>query len=102
MWICKFCETENQDDVSACVCCGHEKMENVTGREQFEVTQSQKQNTSQNSSKKKHKLLLIPIAIIVIIVGFFAIHVWKPATCTEPEVCSICRKVRSSLRERPL
>ena len=95
MWICRFCETENQDDVSSCVCCGHEKQENDTGREQVEVIQTQNQNTSQNSSKKKHKLLLIPIAIITIIVGFFTIHVWKPATCTEPEVCSICGKVRS-------
>ncbi len=30
--------------------------------------------------------------VLVLLVCFFAIHSWRPATCTEPEICRICGK----------
>ena len=32
--------------------------------------------------------------VALLAVGFFTIHVWTPATCTEPETCKICGKTR--------
>jgi serine/threonine protein kinase len=47
--------------------------------------------------KKAGKLrILIGTAalVLVLLVCFFTIHSWRPATCTEPETCSICGKTR--------
>lgn len=35
-------------------------------------------------------LIVIGLAVF----GYFNIHSWKPATCTDPETCSICGKTR--------
>ena len=31
---------------------------------------------------------------LLLLIGFFTIHKWTPATCTEPETCTICGKTR--------
>lgn len=53
--------------------------------------------------KPKKKWWLIPIIVVAIaaigmLMYFFVVHDWIPATCTEPETCSMCGKERG----RPL
>ena len=38
-------------------------------------------------------------AVLVLIVGFFSIHIWDNATCTEPAKCRICGKTRAGALE---
>ncbi len=42
-------------------------------------------------------MLLGSIAALValFVIGFFTIHIWEPATCTEAEICRICGKTRT-------
>ena len=42
--------------------------------------------------------LILGLAFLatVAVVCFFTIHKWTPATCTEPETCSICGKTRGT------
>ncbi len=46
----------------------------------------------------KQRMLAFLIAaaaiIMLVILGFFTIHSWRAATCTEPEICKICGKTR--------
>ena len=39
--------------------------------------------------------ILLAAVVVSAIVGFFTIHIWTPATCTEAETCKICRKTRT-------
>ena len=32
--------------------------------------------------------------LALLLIAFFTIHIWRPATCTEPETCRICGKTR--------
>ena len=36
----------------------------------------------------------IAALLALLLIAFFTIHSWKPATCTEPETCRICGKTR--------
>lgn len=49
------------------------------------------------SSGKGHSAVWIVAALVVLIglaIGYAQYHVWKPATCTEPETCKICGQTR--------
>lgn len=94
MWICGFCETENPDVVSTCVCCGHEKMvakptDNTTKHD------SNKENSGDTPTRKRSFLVIIAAVVGIIVLCYFTIHNWKPAACTDPETCTICGKVRA-------
>lgn len=34
----------------------------------------------------------IAAIVLVLVIGFFTVHVWKDATCTEPRTCLLCGK----------
>ena len=44
--------------------------------------------------KKNRMSLVIGIAavLVLLVIGFFTIHSWKPATCTSPKTCVLCGK----------
>ena len=42
--------------------------------------------------KRTTMLLACVIAAVILVVGFFTIHVWSDATCTESSVCALCGK----------
>ncbi len=45
--------------------------------------------------KKPWGLIMgIAAALALLLIAFFSIHSWKPATCTEPETCRICGRTR--------
>lgn len=39
-------------------------------------------------------LIAAAVTVLLVILGFFTIHSWRAATCTEPEICKICGKTR--------
>ncbi len=100
MWICKFCETENEDGYSVCVCCGNKR-----GDTRYTAAHNGNgivlvESTAKRTSTKSHKKATIIIAAVFAVlaalaIGFFTIHDWQPATCTEPETCTICGKTRT-------
>ena len=47
------------------------------------------------ASGKKLFLFIGAAVLALLVIGFFTIHIWKPATCTEPEKCVFCGKVRA-------
>lgn len=54
--------------------------------------------TKAASMKKRGRNLLLPVAaVILLIIGYFTVHIWTDASCTEAPVCKICGKTRSSI-----
>ena len=54
---------------------------------------------AQNGLQKRKRLvigaLIVTAALVLLLlVCFFTIHSWRPASCEEPETCSICGKTR--------
>lgn len=96
MWICDYCETENQESATVCACCCHERVAHAK-RVPIDKTQSNNQADSQPKPVKKKKTWYISIvaAASVLVICYFNIHVWSQPTCTTPETCSICGKVRA-------
>lgn len=100
MWICKFCETENEDGYSVCICCGNKR-----GDAHYTAAHNGNgivlaEGTAKRASTKSHKKATIIIITVfavlaVLAIGFFTIHDWQPATCIEPETCTICGKTRT-------
>ena len=96
MWVCGFCETENQDDIVRCVCCGHDKMISEPPHKDSDSNSNRDGIIKPQEPVKRRPVLLIIASIMAVVaICFFTIHKWTPATCTEPERCSICGKVRS-------
>jgi hypothetical protein len=91
MWVCGFCETENQDDFVCCVCCGNEKMISEPPHKDSDSNSNRDGIIkSQAPAKRRPVLLIIASIIAVLAICFFTIHKWTPATCTEPQICSVC------------
>jgi len=42
----------------------------------------------------KRSLIIIPLLIIFLFLFYNFIHIYKPATCTSPETCYICHKIK--------
>ncbi len=101
MWVCRYCETENEDTYSTCVCCGYEKAVSETSHNSSNNQESRVNVISANnqaSAEKRSGLnvaVLLAAIIAALIVCYLTVHIWTPATCTEPETCSICGKERS-------
>ena len=105
MWTCSFCQTINSDSDALCAHCGKPKTDpdisgnDRTGSDNSTVTDAGPQSTGDSVSKKKagKKLWIAVVAVIALmVIGFFTVHIWEPATCTEPETCRICGKERGT------
>lgn len=105
MWICVYCETENPDSSTSCVCCGQVRLEkkNIADIREKElsgkkVSTGEKEPVMEKTGKQKKEsmILLFGAAALVclLIIGYFTIHRWTSANCTTPEICSICGKTR--------
>ena len=88
MWYCPFCGTENGDSGGFCTECGLPR-----------PSYAPKPKASKSRKRKKKKSLWwlwLPLWLAVL--GFTAyvcyrhVHLWAPASCTEPETCVICGK----------
>lgn len=107
MWVCKYCETENMDAASSCVCCGY-KNSAVTmwpckccGAENkdtalFCVRCGKKRDAKPRPWKKILMPVFVSLIAALLVAGYFKIHFWAPATCVKPETCSICGIERGS------
>lgn len=42
-------------------------------------------------------LLWVAVATVLLVLAFFGIHFWNPATCTQPENCRLCGKTRGDV-----
>ena len=115
---CKQCGAENEMWGSArfCATCGAplepEQPSQPVGREQetgfYEPPAAPVQGfapapgvPTPNPEPKKRKKSpigwIIAAAVAALLaVGFFTVHFWSPATCTEPETCRICHKTRGA------
>ena len=59
----------------------------------------QKQICEQSAAQKTHKSKVwIPLVSLFAfaVLALFTIHVWEPATCTEPAICKICHKTKGA------
>lgn len=95
MWICGFCETENADSASSCVCCGKQKTVAEQTVETIKPEIKSAESSTQAPQTKRTVLVFLGIVLAVAVMCFFTIHKWIPATCTQPETCSVCGKVRA-------
>ncbi len=48
-------------------------------------------------SKKILALVGLILFLLLAVLGFFTIHIWEPASCTQPETCKICGKTRGAV-----
>ena len=102
MWICPFCGNENPDDGSFCSCCGSARANTgQNGGAAVPVRQSV-QTPSPEKKPPAKKIALLCAAVILSAAAaaaalmHFFVHSWHPATCTEPETCSICGKTQGA------
>ena len=105
MWVCSYCETNNTDGDPVCVCCGKAKKEKLSKKRISFRRKGKNEKAAfiekMTSLGKRQKLLLglcvlVSLLIVLMITGFFSVHFWTPATCTEPETCTLCGKTRGS------
>ena len=118
MWICKNCGTENGGNARFCSGCGKTRDEVELPLENGTVPQQEDYAPATPVSgdggaywapadpagwappapvKKKSYwwLWLLGVVFLLVaaaVVGYFTIHIWTPATCTEATVCKICGK----------
>ena len=45
-------------------------------------------------NKKIVALAALILFLLLAVLGFFTVHIWEPASCTQPESCRICGKTR--------
>ncbi len=113
MWKCSICETYNKNDASEeCECCGHKRNESkqsdnkqrVNETEQYKTTQTINPTrttgttgtTGRTRIKKRTILGIVSVVVpVLIVILLSSIHIWRPATCTKPETCAVCGKVRA-------
>lgn len=105
MWICAICEAQNDDSARFCVCCGNAKKEKAAQKSQTPQETGPESGAAETAvhigkGKKPSKLLKIlglsfAALIVLLITGYFTIHIWTPASCTTPETCAICGKTRA-------
>lgn len=92
MWICRYCETENPDAGSSCVCCGQRKQ----AEENTAVMRGK--NYGRKKAGRRKKILACSLAAAAVaaalLLCFFTIHIWAPAACASPQTCVICGKTR--------
>lgn len=96
MWYCPSCGNQNSAEASFCTECGQRRPEQVSGSEAPGAA------AAPGSAPAKPKksgwwlwaLLVLALLAGLAVVGYFTVHSWQPATCTEPEICSICGKTR--------
>ena len=101
LWICPNCKTKNYG--RKCGICG-------TYRDAPIICKCGQQNSGtcqfcsacgaplgQKKKSAKPAVLTTVIAVVLLLViGFFTVHIWTEASCTEPSVCRICGKERTA------
>lgn len=90
MWICGFCETENADSASSCVCCGKQKTVAEQTAETIKPEIKSAESSAQAPQTKRTVLVFLGIVLAVAVMCFFTIHKWIPATCTQQQKCYDC------------
>lgn len=97
MWICPFCGNKNPDDGSFCSGCGSARAN--AGRDGANVP-AQMPSTKGKLPAKKIALLCAAVTLLAAaaaaVLMYFFVHSWRPATCTEPETCSVCGKTQGA------
>ncbi len=89
MWYCPSCGASNSDIGGFCTECGLPRPGSAPLGEAPAPTSPQK--------KKKSLRWLWLLLCLAVLAGAAAVcyqmvHLWAPATCTEPEICRICGK----------
>ena len=104
MWNCSQCGTQNEDSANFCISCGASRPQTYAQTYSYaqippETAAPYGQGVIPPAPPKKSRWwiwLLVGLVVLAAVaaVCYFTVHLWTPATCTEPETCSICRKVR--------
>ncbi len=94
MWYCPSCGTQNGGDASFCTECGK-----LRPNQAVRVNVKPETPVEPPKPPKKAKRLwiwaMVVLALLaVMVVGYFTLHFWQDATCTQPETCSLCGKTR--------
>ena len=79
MWQCSFCDTVNADGVDPCACCGRKR-----------ASVSPPPPPPPPPPPRKRWWIVLLAAAALLAVGFFTVHIYAPATCTEPRTCYFC------------
>lgn len=97
LWICPNCKTKNYGQKcgicdtckpTAIVCkCGHENAYNSQYCSACGAHLGKKKG-----SGKRIILLAVIGVLLLLVIGFFTVHIWTETTCAEPSVCIICGK----------
>ncbi len=124
MWYCPSCGTENGGNASFCTECGSPRPSQAPKGQPQPVqpqpvqpqpvrpqpVQAQPVRQNWNASvnptpppvkkKKSRWWLWLLVALVVLaaaaVTCYFTVHIWAPATCTEPETCRICGETRGA------
>ncbi len=112
MWYCQSCGTQNGENSRFCVECGKPRpAENASAQQPAQNWQpaggadyAQPAAPAWGApppqpAKKKSPWwlwLILGLAVLAVaaVVCYFTVHIWNPATCTEPETCKICGDTR--------
>ena len=79
--VCDKCGYQNSQGATYCGGCG------------------QKLNEMEKARSKTPKYVLIAVVIMLsMVMGYFTIHDWDNATCTEAATCSICGRTQGNQR----
>ena len=89
---CLYCGREQSTTGRHCMYCGktlNRSSERHTGG-------TDKEKCNKPYYKHKVTILIVVIVTFLVLVALFVllIHIWTPATCTEPSICKICHKIK--------
>lgn len=106
MWYCPSCGSQNQGNARFCVECGKPRPEQPAAPQTTPPAGASAPvyggaPVPPAKPKKKSKwwlwlLLALAVLAAAAAVCYFTVHVWEPATCTEPETCKICGKTQGA------
>lgn len=99
MWFCDSCGHKNEESARFCVECGKPRpvMVSPPPQQPQPAPQPVRQPAQQPRKRKLWWVWLLAglaTLITVLVVGYFTVHSWSAATCTQPETCRICGATR--------
>lgn len=102
MWYCPSCGNQNSAEASFCTECGQRRPDQTpqaaapasSGTSGPTPAPAPSLSQPKKSSWWLWALLVLALVAGIAVIGYFTVHIWQPASCTEPSVCRICGKTQ--------
>ena len=104
MWICPVCGAQNSENNNFCQDCGSAVPEIRSGGSRDRRANAVREEApvyAEAAPKRRSSWWLWTLIVLVLLLCaglglYLGVHLWQPATCTEPETCRICGRTRGA------